>query len=243
MCSTEPPRLFLRDAVAVFQGGGLRGAAHVGAVDALERGGVRFCAAAGSSAGALVATFVAAGMRAGELRRTLRGLDPTVLLGDSRTARAFLRALDSRFVFVRRARMARLLAARYRYGGLLDTTGLEHFISLELRRHLLLDREVLFGPTVSVSRRRHGSSLQPPRRLQLGAHARGPVRAPRTTTTGYGPASHEVLTAGLLSTSIGGSRLRQRPRRLAKRGALPAGMTPVSWWKSDPAGSIVDRLS
>ena len=45
----------------VFEGGGVRGIAHVGAACVLEAAGYRFEALAGSSAGAIVAALLAAG--------------------------------------------------------------------------------------------------------------------------------------------------------------------------------------
>jgi NTE family protein len=52
----------------VFEGGGVRGTALVGAVAAAEESGVTFRAVAGTSAGAIVASLVAAGYDAGEMR-------------------------------------------------------------------------------------------------------------------------------------------------------------------------------
>ncbi len=46
---------------AVFQGGGVRGIAFVGAVSALQKWGYEFENLAGTSAGAIVAALLAAG--------------------------------------------------------------------------------------------------------------------------------------------------------------------------------------
>lgn len=52
---------------AIFEGGGAKGVAHVGAVAAAESLKLRLMGVAGASAGALVATLVAAGLRAKDI--------------------------------------------------------------------------------------------------------------------------------------------------------------------------------
>lgn len=59
------------DAYGIFQGGGAKGYAHVGALKAAEQRGIRFVRIGGSSAGAIVAALAAAGYAADEL------LDPS----------------------------------------------------------------------------------------------------------------------------------------------------------------------
>lgn len=59
------------DAYGIFQGGGAKGYAHVGALKAAEQRGIRFVRIGGSSAGAIVAALAAAGYTADEL------LDPS----------------------------------------------------------------------------------------------------------------------------------------------------------------------
>lgn len=59
------------EAYGIFQGGGAKGYAHVGALKAAEQRGIRFVRIGGSSAGAIVAALVAAGYSADEL------LDPS----------------------------------------------------------------------------------------------------------------------------------------------------------------------
>lgn len=67
---TEDQRIDL-----VFEGGGVKGVALVGALEVLEERGFRAQTVAGSSAGALVAVLHAAGYTAGELREILLELD------------------------------------------------------------------------------------------------------------------------------------------------------------------------
>jgi NTE family protein len=59
----------------VLDGGGVRGIALVGALSVLEEAGYRFRRVAGTSAGAIVGSLVAAGMPASGLRAAMRDLD------------------------------------------------------------------------------------------------------------------------------------------------------------------------
>jgi NTE family protein len=59
----------------VLEGGGVRGIGHVGAVSALAEAGYTFPRVAGTSAGAIVGSLVAAGMRPAGMRRTMETLD------------------------------------------------------------------------------------------------------------------------------------------------------------------------
>ncbi|QUW22444.1 patatin-like phospholipase family protein [Sporosarcina sp. Marseille-Q4063] len=67
----------------VFSGGGLKGFALVGAYEVLEEKGYQFKRVAGTSAGAILASFIAAGYTAKEIERLFDDLDLTSLL-DSR---------------------------------------------------------------------------------------------------------------------------------------------------------------
>ena len=60
---------------AVFEGGGVKGIGLVGAVAVAEEKGYRWSNVAGTSAGAIVATLVAAGYTAAELKKVLDELD------------------------------------------------------------------------------------------------------------------------------------------------------------------------
>src|SRR5687768_15058556 len=54
----------------VFKGGGAKGVVYAGALCAAEERGIRFRAVAGSSAGAITAALVAAGVSGAELEQT-----------------------------------------------------------------------------------------------------------------------------------------------------------------------------
>ncbi|WP_318617411.1 patatin-like phospholipase family protein [Sporosarcina sp. YIM B06819] len=73
----------------VFSGGGLKGFALVGAYQVLEEQGYRFRRVAGTSAGAIIACFIAAGYTAKEIEEMLEELDMTSLLDPRRTILPF----------------------------------------------------------------------------------------------------------------------------------------------------------
>lgn len=67
----------------VFEGGGAKGLAHVGAIRAMEDQRLRYRRIAGTSAGALIAMFVAAGYTSEEVRAAIteRMPDGTIIMG------------------------------------------------------------------------------------------------------------------------------------------------------------------
>ncbi len=64
-----------KKADAVFEGGGVKGIGLVGALEVLEEEGYAWNLVAGASAGAIVASLIAAGYKAAELRPILENLD------------------------------------------------------------------------------------------------------------------------------------------------------------------------
>ena len=68
-------RVAPREVDLVLEGGGVKGIALVGAISVLEEQGLQFSRVAGSSAGAIVGSMVAAGMPAGPLREVIEALD------------------------------------------------------------------------------------------------------------------------------------------------------------------------
>lgn len=66
---------------AVFEGGGVRGIAFIGAISEMERQGYRWERVAGTSAGSVVASLLACGYNAEELIRIMNSLDYSRLLG------------------------------------------------------------------------------------------------------------------------------------------------------------------
>lgn len=80
-----------RPAYAIFEGGGAKGVAHVGALRAAEEQGLAFVGVAGASAGAIVATLVALGYDADHIMHpdrkdenilAVNGTTPTKILGE-----------------------------------------------------------------------------------------------------------------------------------------------------------------
>lgn len=69
----------------VFSGGGLKGFALVGAYQVLEEKGYRFKRVAGTSAGAILAAFIAAGFSSKEIEDLLDELDTNTLLDPRKT--------------------------------------------------------------------------------------------------------------------------------------------------------------
>lgn len=73
----------------VFSGGGLKGFALVGAYQVLESQNFRFKRVAGTSAGAILAAFIAAGYSGQEIERLLEELDVPTLLDPRKTILPF----------------------------------------------------------------------------------------------------------------------------------------------------------
>lgn len=69
----------------VFSGGGLKGFALVGAYQVLEEKGYRFKRVAGTSAGSILAAFIAAGFSSKEIENLLDELDTNTLLDPRKT--------------------------------------------------------------------------------------------------------------------------------------------------------------
>lgn len=73
----------------VFSGGGLKGFALVGAYQVLEEKGYKFKRVAGTSAGAILASFIAAGFTSKEIEELLNELDTLALLDPRNTILPF----------------------------------------------------------------------------------------------------------------------------------------------------------
>lgn len=68
----------------VFAGGGVKGFAYIGAIEELERAGISFKRVAGTSAGAIMAAFIAAGISSTEMKEYLAELDQSILRDEQR---------------------------------------------------------------------------------------------------------------------------------------------------------------
>jgi len=68
---------------AIFEGGGVRGLGHVGAIQVLEEQGYQWDKLAGTSAGSIVAALLASGYLGKELIDTMNDLNYKKFLGDT----------------------------------------------------------------------------------------------------------------------------------------------------------------
>lgn len=119
----------------VFEGGGVRAAAHAGGFAAAKRAGITFGKVAGTSGGSIVAALVAAGATPGYLRQHLQELDFVPLLdAPDKEGMFFTRQLP---FWVRALRVMtwgrlRSLAKIAEYGGLHSSASLGNWIENRL---------------------------------------------------------------------------------------------------------------
>lgn len=69
----------------VFSGGGIKGLAFIGAYQALEEKGIQFKRVAGTSAGAIIAAFIAAGFSSEEIYQELGDLELKTILDEHKS--------------------------------------------------------------------------------------------------------------------------------------------------------------
>lgn len=135
-----------RPIFGIFEGGGAKGIAHVGALAAAEANGLAFAGVAGASAGAIVATLVAAGLPAKDI------LDPntpgshilarhrtstTAVLGDAEWRRFGLLRRAGRGTFLSPTALG-VLWGIYKRRGHFSTDGVRALVN-EVLRECLLD--------------------------------------------------------------------------------------------------------
>ncbi|AYQ26572.1 MULTISPECIES: patatin-like phospholipase family protein [unclassified Polaromonas] len=119
----------------VFEGGGVRAAAHAGGFAAAKRAGITFGKVAGTSGGSIVAALVAAGATPGYLRQHLQELDFVPLLDKPDEEEIFF---TKRLPFWARALRPltwgrfRTLADVAKYGGLHNSASLGNWIESRL---------------------------------------------------------------------------------------------------------------
>jgi predicted acylesterase/phospholipase RssA len=131
----RPKTEFFFHCWGVFEGGGVRAAAHAGAYAAAKRAGVTFGRVAGTSGGSIVAALVAAGAPPSYLRRHLQELDFLPLLGKpSKSGSFFQKKLPLWARLLRPLTWGRLrkLANVATYGGLHDSERLGDWIEERL---------------------------------------------------------------------------------------------------------------
>ncbi len=69
----------------VFSGGGMKGFALIGAYEEIERRGLQFVRVAGTSAGSIIAAFIAAGYTSNEIYQAINDLDLGKMLDNRKT--------------------------------------------------------------------------------------------------------------------------------------------------------------
>lgn len=131
----RPKSEFFVHCWGVFEGGGVRAAAHAGGFAAAKRAGITFGKVAGTSAGSIVAALVAAGATPGYLRQHLQELDFVPLLDPpDKKGIFFTKRLP---LWARTLRLMtwggfRKLANIAKYGGLHNSASLGNWIESRL---------------------------------------------------------------------------------------------------------------
>lgn len=164
---SEPPGVAERPIYAIFEGGGAKGAAHIGALQAVEDNGLQIIGVAGTSAGALIAVLAAIGLESADIMSATDPADnllarskksPVDLLGKAGWKRlqgllrggpklakaiAFCGAIVS-FPFAPRSFLTALTV--YRYLGHFSTSEIQTFINAVIRERLIrVNDEAGFG--------------------------------------------------------------------------------------------------
>jgi predicted acylesterase/phospholipase RssA len=123
---------FFKTCVGVFQGGGCRGAAFVGAYGEAVARGATFAEVAGTSAGSIVAALIGAGATPEQLHEVITGLNFASLLKPSRPTgnRPFLAAIASGIPKIRQA------LDLYFDWGLHSSDEIERWVEKQLRKLL-----------------------------------------------------------------------------------------------------------
>ena len=127
---------YFANCMAAFEGGGVRGAAYAGAYEAAVDAGIRFSRVAGSSAGAVIASLIAAGASPASLKRRMLETDFMALTAlAAREAAPFKRS-----GLPKAASIARLLGSSWisaiEAGGIHSTRGIKDWIEKNLREAL-----------------------------------------------------------------------------------------------------------
>jgi predicted acylesterase/phospholipase RssA len=119
--------------MGAFEGGGVRGAAYAGALEAAITAGVRFSRVAGSSAGSVVAAFVAAGASPASIRKRMLETDFTALTAPAEAKAApFKKSGLPKAIRLIRLFDSKLLGA-IEAGGLFSTSALRTWVEDNLR--------------------------------------------------------------------------------------------------------------
>jgi predicted acylesterase/phospholipase RssA len=131
---------FFQTCLGVFQGGGCRAAAFVGAYESALAHGVHFAEVAGTSAGSIVASLIGAGATPEQLKESIRRLDFRTLMLPPEPipsrSRSIKRFLGRGTMAVLRATQLRQLAYFYSHLGMHSSLQIERWMEQELRQLL-----------------------------------------------------------------------------------------------------------
>ena len=123
---------------AVFQGGGCKGVAYVGAYRAAYNHGVFFSELAGTSAGAIIAAFIAAGATPNQLERIVRSMDYESFLQPVKKQNVLSRLLIQtigrlyKIDFLKKNSSSLSVSALKSAYGLFDSIAIENFVESHL---------------------------------------------------------------------------------------------------------------
>ena len=132
MRTAKPQTRFFQTCFGVFQGGGCRGAAFVGAIEEAKARGVEFAGVAGASAGSIVAALLGAGATPEYMRNALKGLVfPDLLEPPDLPAREMASIGERIALFLALGRMPEA-AQIWKFHGLYSSAGLEKWMNLRL---------------------------------------------------------------------------------------------------------------
>ncbi len=148
---------YFQNCLGVFQGGGCRGAAFVGAYRAAYEKGVFFSEVAGASAGSIVSVLIGAGASPNQLEEIIRRLDfnkflkkPVKLSGYTHSRKIHI--LKPIAYFSRKIKQAENI---YKFLGLYDSSYLSEWIEAELQNLLKKNTTIKFSdlvvPTTVIS--------------------------------------------------------------------------------------------
>lgn len=137
----------------VFEGGGVRAAAHAGAFAAANAAGVTFGRVAGTSGGSIVAALVAAGANPEYLSEKLKGLDFSGLLTEPNSEQSVFNKLPKRWRIARRLTggVPRKLLDLATFSGLHNADPLERWIEDRLQELIGARRKLGVKGPVSFS--------------------------------------------------------------------------------------------
>lgn len=135
----------------VFQGGGCKAVAFIGAYEAAIENGVCFTEFAGTSAGSIIAAIIAAGASVNDMKNFIDGLNVVELIVKAQKKRNFwgrivLNALklSGRFMSLKPSQVNAIMST-LSDRGMCDAKVLQEVVEIELQRLLGKNRQILFS--------------------------------------------------------------------------------------------------